>query len=517
MTRSLLALGALLALPASAQPPLPVLYTIENPDPLPTGGLFGSSFQAIGDVDLDGVGDLLVGAVRNTAGAFSGGRAYVFSGASGALVYSLASPLATNGGQFGASVTGLGDLDGDGTPDLAVGAPGEPQGQVPGVGRVHVFSGRSGAFLRSLDSPAPNTNGDDQFGASVVGVEDVDGDGVPDVLVAAARAFYRGSYPGKLYAFSGADGGLVYTVDPEPVGDRPRRFGPLLSLSADSVFVVTNAVRFEVLDPASGEFSLSVELAQGLGNAYDVAGDVDGDGVPDLFLGRPTFDPDGRDPERGRVLLYSVGTGEVVRTYDPPIIEGDRVRFGNLLSTVGDADGDGFPDFAAREYTSTPSDPYGDPLIHLVSGATGQLIGTVDREAPQGRGDVLRPVGDVNRDGVPDFALNGAYDSSLRIAVVSGAPLPVATDPEAEAGLALAVSPNPVRGTATVRFEGASPGAVRVSVFDALGREVAVVSEGPSAGPVRATFDAGRLPAGVYVVRLVAGASVTSRPFVVVR
>ena len=522
MTRPLALLAVLLAVPVAAQPTLPVLYTIENPDPLPTGGLFGSSFQVVGDVDLDGVGDLLIGEDSNIADGYSGGRAYVFSGASGTLVYALMSPLPTNGGLFGASVASLGDLDGDGTADFAVGAPGEPQGQIPGVGRVHVFSGRSGTLLYSLDSPTPNNDGDDRFGFSVVGVSDIDDDGVPDLLVSAYRAFYRGAYPGKLYAFSGSDGELVYTYNPDSGTGSDRTFYYQLDPVAEGLVGVRTGYRkVELFDAWTGLFTDSVDLYGAVsafwGGGFDFTRDVDGDDISDLLLGYPDFDPDDREPYVGRVFLYGVGTGEIIRTYERPSADSrERAGFGSTVSFLGDVDGDMFPDFATLEYTVAS---YGSPsevLVYLVSGDTGAFIGVVDPQVTV-RGERLSPVGDVNRDGVPDFAVTEDTGTEIRIAVVSGAPLPVATDTDLDSQLSLAVSPNPVRGTATVRFEVGAPGPIRLSVFDALGREVAVVSESPAAGPDRVAFDASGLPAGVYVARLAAGGRVASRPFVVVR
>ncbi len=78
--------------------------------------------------------------------------------------------------------------------------------------------------------------------------------------------------------------------------------------------------------------------------------------------------------------------------------------------------------------------------------------------------------------------------------------------PETNGGLSLSLAPNPSSGPVTVGYALRAPGAVRVSVVDALGREVAVVAEGArAAGAHAARIDAQRLPAGVYAVRLVAG------------
>ncbi len=84
-------------------------------------------------------------------------------------------------------------------------------------------------------------------------------------------------------------------------------------------------------------------------------------------------------------------------------------------------------------------------------------------------------------------------------------------------GASLSVYPNPSAGATTVSVRAASGTRVRVAVYDVLGREVAVLHEGPSTGDVGAALDAGRLPAGTYVVRAAVGGAVFVQPFTVVR
>ena len=85
-------------------------------------------------------------------------------------------------------------------------------------------------------------------------------------------------------------------------------------------------------------------------------------------------------------------------------------------------------------------------------------------------------------------------------------------------GPALAVGPNPVRGAGAVAFHLDAEADVRLAVYDVLGREVAVLADGPyPAGPHRASFDAGALPAGAYIVRLVAGGAAHAARVTVVR
>jgi hypothetical protein len=77
----------------------------------------------------------------------------------------------------------VGDVDGDGIPDVAVGAPGQNRAGQDDQGRAFVFSGATGARLQTLDDPVPQAQA--HFGSALAGVGDVDGDGVPDLAVGA--------------------------------------------------------------------------------------------------------------------------------------------------------------------------------------------------------------------------------------------------------------------------------------------------------------------------------------------
>ncbi len=141
-----------------------LLLTLQSPNSSPVGN-FGSAVAGLSDVDGDGRGDLLVGARYENPGTSPAyaGRAYVFSGASGALLFELRSPNEEEGGYFGLSVSGVADANGDGRRDLLVGATGEDGGAV-NAGRSYVFSGATGQILHTLESPNPE--GPDSFFAA---------------------------------------------------------------------------------------------------------------------------------------------------------------------------------------------------------------------------------------------------------------------------------------------------------------------------------------------------------------
>lgn len=205
---------------------------------------FGWHVARAGDLDGDGVGELWVGAPSNP----QEGHVYLVSGRDGRIVRAIAGSGV--GEQFGWYVVPTGDLDGDGVPDLAVGAPTATAGGAR-RGVVRLISAATGAQLRELAGDLP----DHRFGEMLAALDDVDGDGVPDLAVGAP-----GARAGEVHVVSGATGARLR----------------LLAGSDD------------------GEL---------YGRMLATIDDLDGDGAGDLAIGAPWWR--GRD---GRVEIRSART-----------------------------------------------------------------------------------------------------------------------------------------------------------------------------------------------------------------
>ncbi|MGH8567417.1 MAG: VCBS repeat-containing protein, partial [Gammaproteobacteria bacterium] len=147
-----------------------------------------------GDVNGDGAPDLLVGTRF--------GRLHVYSGADGSVLRTLDLPSGSSTAPRSA-VAGVGDVNGDGVPDLLVGAGFSAVGGNAGQGRAFVFSGADASLLRTLDLPTPQ--GFSGLGSAVAGAGDVNGDGVPDLLAGAPGHDVSEINQGQAFVFSGAD------------------------------------------------------------------------------------------------------------------------------------------------------------------------------------------------------------------------------------------------------------------------------------------------------------------------
>ena len=156
---------------------------------------FGYSVSGAGDVDDDGYADFIVGAGRNDAGGSNAGRAYVYSGRYGNLLYTFTGEAASD--YFGNSVSGAGDVDGDGYADLIVGARYNDAGGND-AGRAYVYSGQTGGLIYTFNGEAAG----DLFGYRVSGAGDLDGDGNVELMVGAKYNDAGGTDAGRAYVFS---------------------------------------------------------------------------------------------------------------------------------------------------------------------------------------------------------------------------------------------------------------------------------------------------------------------------
>jgi hypothetical protein len=252
-------------------------------------GEFGFSVTSIGDLDADGVIDLAVGAHRDSDGALQAGAVWIlFLNAEGTVRQSkkisnssgdLPSGMLGRASWFGESVAGLGDLDRDGFPDLAVGSPGgvavwilflNEDGTVKDhqiVGRQRVGDG--GGFGGAID-------GQPFFGASVANVGDLDGDGVIDLVVGA---------PLEDDGVSFQDHGTIW----------------VLLMNTDGTVKAEHKISHN-----EGGFSGTLVARANFGRSVTSLGDLDGDGMIDLAVGAPGTDDGNGEVATGAVWALSL-------------------------------------------------------------------------------------------------------------------------------------------------------------------------------------------------------------------
>jgi len=298
--------------------------------------------------------------------------------------------------EFGWSIAFVGDLDGDGTSELAIGSVPET---APGY--VTLFSGATGAVLRVHVS----TQIDDFFGFSVAGVGDVDGDGVPDYAAGAPHWFVSSGFDGSTVVYSGKSGALLWSVlggPDEQLGFSIAGVGDVDGNGRPEVLIGRMGVDGFSLFDGGGAPLLAVEERDGnaLGWSVAGAGDLDGDGVADFLVGEPWHDVHSAAAYRGRVRIYS---GATLTWIANATGAGAGDRFGVAVAATGDVDRDGLCDFVA-----------GAPFERTNGGGSGSLVqcrsdgSRIWDVKGTAVGDWLgysaAGVGDVDGDGTPDCA-----------------------------------------------------------------------------------------------------------------
>jgi len=346
-----------------------------------------------GDITGDGIPDLLLGEYSANS---TSGRVYIVSGADlttpgtssiTALAWATIDGLTST--WFGYRVSGAGDLDGDGRADVLVSARNAGGGGITQAGFTYLFlsgsMGAGGAFTASdADATFRGTTNNDRAGAGLLGGCDLDLDGYPDIVVGVPFDDTVDADAGMVHVFSGADAALggawttaqswvqisqagsdrnAYLADsfacvPDLDGDQL----PELAIGHDDedipgevlthvyLFAGTQIAPGGALDLADAFASLAgASVGDDLGAAVVAPGDVDGDGLGDLFIGARLDGAAAQGGGAGYLFLGSTlaagGALSVASDADQAVTLGVGGAQGcGTLSGPGDVDGDGLDD-----------------------------------------------------------------------------------------------------------------------------------------------------------------------------
>lgn len=271
-----------------------VLKLFNGPSSIGSDSGFGRAI-AVADVNNSGRNDVIAGAYSATVNSVNDvGRVYVYSGSGYGQL--LTFDGIAYGSGLGTSVTGLGDVNGDGKSDYVIGSPDydRPTFLFPATiysdraGFARCYSGATGATLWTVYGAEG-----DNLGYSVARIKDINGDSVDDLAVGAPQTDVGSTGLGYVKILSGVNGATLFTINGSGLDD---------------------------------EF----------GAAVADAGDVNGNGVTDIIVGVPGFDSD-----RGRAVFVSGSSGAILNSFNG-LVAGER--FGSAVDGLGDITGDGRSD-----------------------------------------------------------------------------------------------------------------------------------------------------------------------------
>lgn len=381
----------------------------------------GASVATAGDVNGDGLADLLIGApAADAAAGANAGRSYVVFGRTATTAVDLAGIAAGAGGGFvvngrlagessGSAVGGAGDVNGDGLADLLVGAPGA------GAGHAYLVFGQATATAIELDAIAAGNGGfvingqgnGDRSGASVAAAGDVNGDGLADLLVGAPAANPAGA----------ANGGRSFVV-----------FGKNAN---------TAAVELSALAAAgSGGFVINGQAGEHSGSSVAAAGDINGDGLSDLLVGAAAAAPGARTDAGRTYVVFGKADTSAVALADVAAGRGGVVangqgagdQSGYSVAGAGDVNGDGLSDWIIGAPQGDPSGRSDGGRAYLVAGTAAGMAypSTVDQMGGAGNDSLNGTTGSdtlvggsgndtLTGNGGADILLGGAGDDILVI------------------------------------------------------------------------------------------------------
>ncbi|MCB9898905.1 MAG: FG-GAP repeat protein [Planctomycetes bacterium] len=334
---------------------------------LPKGALFGNALAALDDLDGDGVADLAVGAPGEDA-------VYIlFMTAGGTVADSrrldgLDVPAITEGDAFGSALAFLGDLDGDGAPELAVGEPDTVDG-----GTLHVLtldtdgSVLASRVVRSDDGLPATLDEGDQFGASVAVLGDLNGDEIPELVVGA---------PGDDDGL-GTNSGAVW----------------VLFLDEGGLVVVASKI-----SDTQGNFAAQLGVADRFGTSVAGLGDLDGDGIPDLAVGAiQDDDPLTASDEDDLGISLEVDSGAVWILFLDET--GAALDYQKISNRHGNFSNCTIDDVLDELHFLFDDDDFRDAVDDACTLDSGDHFGCS-----------LAALGDIDGDGLPDLAVGARAD-----------------------------------------------------------------------------------------------------------
>ncbi|MBI4508485.1 MAG: FG-GAP repeat protein, partial [Deltaproteobacteria bacterium] len=396
------------------------------------GSYFGDSVASAGDINADGLDDVLVGAKLYSNGEEHEGQVSLYLGELRTFLTERKLEPNQAYAQFGTSVASAGDVNGDGYDDVIVGAPYYDNGHTD-EGRAFVFLGSNSGISATPAWTAESNQAYAHFGSVVASAGDVNRDGYDDVIISAPDYDGGQTNEGRAYVYHGSASGLSSTA--AWIRESNQTDAGLASVASagdvngdgysDVIFGVPyydnghfnegSAIVF--LGSAQGLSTNAAWYAEGnaeqalFGASVASAGDVNGDGRDDIIVG--ASQRTNVETNEGRAYVY-YGTATGVSFTPAWVTEPNQAQaqFGAAVASAGDVNGDGFDDIAVGAWLYDGNEA-NDGRVFVYHGSASGLPSQPSWIAASGQaaaffGRSVASAGDVNQDGYSDLIV-GAY------------------------------------------------------------------------------------------------------------
>ena len=343
----------------------------------------GNSVSGAGDVNGDGYADIIVGGELYDNGETDEGAAFVYHGSASGISSTPAATVESNQANawFGGAVSGAGDVNGDGYSDVVVGARFYDNGE-SNEGMIFVYHGSALGISTTPATIAESNLNSANLGRSVCNAGDINGDGYSDIISGASEYSSGQNSEGAIYVYHGSGAGIS----------------------------TTPAVIYE-----------SNQAFARLGEAVNGAGDVNGDGYSDVIAGAKYYD--NGESDEGVAIVYlgsAAGLGAASTTLESNLT---NTYLGSSVASAGDVNGDGYSDIivGATGFTNGESSE-GAAFVYYGSASGVSTTAAATFESNQTvafMGVSVSSAGDVNGDGFSDVLIgaqgydNGQSDEGL--------------------------------------------------------------------------------------------------------